>query len=195
MVKCMIVSIARCATFACAGAALGGCGLLHPDYDPCPSDGTGTPTPGPIIEPASVGAGDNGVAERYRKLPNGTVCVCGEYEIGCHETPEGAESSMSCGYDAQGQPDCIPVVRPPDPSVRWDNEKGEWVDDAAGPMSKWSCSFSVVLRRDGSSRDDVRIRQAQSYTRANLAHFAWCARKTDQWFEYKCKDCDTEPVP
>lgn len=181
----------------CVGMLLlTGCDLLEPDYDPCPSDGTGAPTPGPIIEPTSVGAGDNGAAERYRKLANGTVCVCGTYEIGCHETPEGAESSMSCGYDAQGQPECIPVVRSPDPSIRWDNEKGEWVNDAAGPVLKWSCPYKWRKRyTDDAWIQERRTRQAQTHNKANWSHFRWCELKSDNSWEFVCSDCDVEPVP
>lgn len=182
-----IVATAYIAMLLCSG-----CGWLDDDHPPCPSDGTGAPVPGSIVEPTtSVGAGDNGATERYRKLSNGTVCVCGVYEIGCHETPEGADSSMSCGYDAQGQPECLPVVRSPDPGFTWDNETGQNV-----PVLKWSCAYTWRSKRPGKEwKDGVRIRRAQTYTRANLAHFGWCTSKTDDSFEFKCKDCATTPLP
>lgn len=161
-----------------------GCGLFKPDYDPCPSDGTGAPTPGPVIEPTSVGVGDNYAGERYRKLPNGTVCVCGTYEIGCHETPEGAESSMSCGYDAQGQPECIPAVRPPDPGFTWDNETGQNV-----PLGTWVCPYRQIDVQTKKATSHTRSQSARDYQSANSYHFDWCENRSDAYTLYTCSAC------
>lgn len=172
--------------------AFSGCGLLKPDYDPCPSDGTGAPVPGPVIEPVSVGAGDNGAGERYRKLADGTVCVCGPYEIGCHETIEGAESSMSCGYNAQGQPECVPVVRPPDPPYHWDNESGQNVPSGPPNFRMWTCPYEWIDKKSGEVRYEERTQKALTYDRANVLHHEWCAtrnRNKPDW-QWNCRDCD-----
>ncbi len=158
-----------------ATSFVAGCGLLKHDYDPCPSDGTGAPVPGPVIEPTSVGSGDNGAGERYRKLANGTVCVCGDYEIGCYETPEGADSSMSCGYDAQGQPECIPVVRPPDPPFHWDNEKGE---NVATPTKSFTCDYELIDRKTKERIPLTRSQSGETAQAARVQHIKWCDEQT-----------------
>lgn len=168
--------------FACV--VLAGCGLLDDEHPPCPSDGTGAPVPGPVIEPTSVGSGDSGASERFRKLSDGTVCVCGTYEIGCHDTPEGAESSMSCGYNAQGQPECEPYLAPPNPAFGWNNETGQ--DE---PFKTWICPYRKIDVETKKSTSHERTESAPDYQTANKHHFDWCDNKSDLYTLYTCSAC------
>jgi hypothetical protein len=160
------------------------CGLLRPDYDPCPSDGTSAPVPGPVIEPVSVGAGDNYAGERYRKLNNGTVCVCGTYEIGCYETVEGAESSMSCGYDWQGQPECLPAERPPDPAFGWNNETGQ---DEPLKKGNWRCQTSGECKIGNQNIPHWNVENHYDKTEADAR------RSTETRFRHTCITRNGEP--
>jgi hypothetical protein len=68
-----------------------GCTIFDADHPPCPSNAPPAPLPpGPPGTGDPSDPGDYGASgDRYRKLQDGTVCLCGTYEIGCHETPEG----------------------------------------------------------------------------------------------------------
>jgi hypothetical protein len=164
-----------------------GCTIFDADHPPCPSNAPPAPLPpGPPGTGDPSDPGDYGASgDRYRKLQDGTVCLCGTYEIGCHETPEGADSSMTCAYNAEGQRECEVYTLPPPPEV----------DSAAEPVRSWSCDYRIVVRKNGSEKRYNRIQRGQSHRKANLAHFSYCAKRTDTHFAYKCEDCNTTPLP
>jgi hypothetical protein len=163
---------------------------LFDEYGPCPSSPSPSPTPGPGAPPGPddpLPPGD--YADRYRKLSDGTVCMCGPYDVGCYETPEGADGSKACSYGPEGQIcDDYTLPTPPSGAVPDAEELSE-------PVKKWRCPYRWRRRAHNDWSDDERIRQAQHYRKANIAHFQWCAQKSDDYWEYKCSDCDTTPVP
>jgi hypothetical protein len=167
--------------------AMSGCTIFDADHPPCPSNAPPAPLPpGPPGTGDPSDPGDYGASgDRYRKLQDGTVCVCGLYEIGCHETPEGADSSMTCAFNAEGQRECEAYALPPPPDV----------DSMSEPVRKWSCDYVVILKEDGSRKRRNRTQQAQTYTKANWLHFKYCEKMNDNSFEYKCEDCNTTPLP
>lgn len=157
-----------------------GCGLLDDDHPPCPSGGGTAPIPAPTIEPPTD-PGDFGAAERYRKLQDGTICVCGPYEIGCHDSPEGAVASPPCGYDAQGQPSCEVYSPPPNPGFGWNNETGQ---DEMMPTQYFNCYYEKLDRQTKSVEDKSRSQRAKDLIQADRLHGEWCDAETDSQRRY-----------
>lgn len=157
----------------CMLSITAGCFLLEPDYPPCQSRGAPTPAPdGPPGTGDPNDPGDYGADKRYRKLKDGTVCLCGTFEVGCHETPEGADSSMACAYNAGGQRECEPASMSPPPDVVWNNETGRY-EPATDQV--YTCVYDVINRRSGKVEYTRRRDQrAPDLANADARHTDWC---------------------
>ena len=116
------------------------------------------------------------------------MCTCGPYDVGCYDTPEGADASKACSYGPEGQI-CDDYALPAPPSDATPD-----AEELSEPVRKWRCPYRWRRRAHNDWSDDERIRQAQHYRKANIAHFQWCTQKSDSYWEYKCSDCDTTPV-
>jgi hypothetical protein len=151
--------------------AVPACSLLDPDHPPCPS--SDPPAPGPGAPPDTgdpTDPGDYGASgERYRKLKDGTVCVCGAYEIGCYETEEGADASMACAYGPEGR-ECEPYALPPSPG--------------ADTMQYFNCYYEKLDRQTKSTEDKSRSQKAKDLVQADRLHGEWCDSESDRQDRY-----------
>lgn len=130
-------------------------------------------------------------ADRYRKLSDGTVCTCGPYDVGCYETPDGADASMSCSYGPEGRT-CERAVPPTPPSTAWDNEAGE-----EASARKWTCTMGKYNRDskrlvERFARSETAARKSEADDKAR----AWADQKnrTDKVYWWALIDDGCTPT-
>ena len=147
------------------------------DYELCPGSGTSAPVPSPRPNPSPgpIDPGDFGAeGDRYRKTSDGTVCRCGIYEIGCHETPEGAQTTMSCSFRPDGAQECEAYTLPPPPPTAWDNEAGE-----ESSRKRWTCTMGKYDRKPPGKllEEFARTERADTKTVADDQARSWADDK------------------
>lgn len=134
---------------AIATLLIAACSLVDDSYEPCSTiEGTGVPAPGPTpgTDPGPTGPQPNDASgDRYRRASNGLICRCGDYDIGCYDSPEGALKATMCRPSPLGpeyEPNCQPLGIP-------GNGETPPTTEASGIEYEWQCQSSGWCTVDG----------------------------------------------